>query len=286
MTIKKKLKFEKPFLIAEIGINHNGSLKLAKELIDLAKETGFNAVKFQKRNPDIATPEPQKAKIRPTPWGEITYLDYKWKIEFGKKEFDEINNYCKKKKIIWFASAWDLESQTFLKKYKTKYNKVASAMLTNLKLLHAIAKERKTTFISTGMSTLKDISKAISIFKKHKCKFILMHCVSNYPCPIEKLNMNTIITLRNKYKCEIGYSGHESDVSPSIMAYFLGCKFIERHITLDRSMWGTDQSASLSYTGMKNLADILSKAPLILGNGVKKISKEEKIMLQKFKYWK
>ena len=285
MTIIKKLKFEKPFLIAEIGINHNGSIKLAKKLIDLAKETGFNAVKFQKRNPDVATPDSQKFKIRATPWGEITYLDYKWKIEFGKKEFDEINSYCKKKKILWFASAWDLESQKFLNKYKNKYNKVASAMLTNIKLLNAIAKERKTTFISTGMSTLKDISKAILIFKKNKCKFILMHCVSNYPCPIEKLNMNTIITLRNKFKYEIGYSGHESEVSPSILAYFLGCRYIERHITLDRSMWGTDQAASLSESGMKNLADILSKTPMLLGDGIKKVSKEEKLMLKKFKYW-
>ena len=158
-------------------------------------------------------------------------------------------------------------------------------MLTNIKLLNAIAKERKTTFISTGMSTLKDISKAILIFKKNKCKFILMHCVSNYPCPIEKLNMNTIITLRNKFKCEIGYSGHESEVSPSILAYFLGCRYIERHITLDRSMWGTDQAASLSESGMKNLADILSKTPMLLGDGIKKVSKEEKLMLKKFKYW-
>ena len=177
MTIKKILKFNKPFLIGEIGINHNGSIKIAKQLIDLAKDSGFDAVKFQKRNLDIVIPEFQKNKIRQTPWGEMTYLEYKRKIELKRKDFDEINTYCKKKNIIWFASAWDLDSQEFLKKYKAKYNKVASAMLTNIKLLHCIAKERKTTFISTGMSTTKDILNATKIFKKYKCKFILMHCV-------------------------------------------------------------------------------------------------------------
>ena len=284
--INNILQLKKPFLIAEIGINHNGSLKLAKQLIDLAKSSGFDAVKFQKRNPDISTPENQKDKIRSTPWGDMTYLNYKKKIEFKKEDFDEIDRYCKKKKIKWFASAWDLESQNFLRKYKNRFNKVASAMLTNEKLLHQIAKEKKTTFISTGMSTIKDIDKALGIFKKYKCKYILMHCVSNYPCPNEKLNLNAIITLRKKFKCEIGYSGHEADLSPSILAFFLGCRYIERHITLDRSMWGTDQSASLSESGMQKLHSILSKASIILGDGVKKISKDEKKMLKKFKYWK
>jgi N-acetylneuraminate synthase len=280
-----KLNLRKPFIIGEIGINHNGSIKLAKQLIDLAKESGFNAVKFQKRNPDISTPEIQKDKMRTTPWGEMSYLNYKWKIEFGKKEFDIINNYCKKKNIIWFASAWDLESQKFLSKYKLKYNKIASAMLTNLKLLNSVAKEKKLTFISTGMSTLKDISVAIKIFKKYKCKFVLMHCVSTYPCPIDQLNLKTIVTLRNKFKCEVGYSGHEAEVSPSLFAYFLGATYIERHITLDRSMWGTDQSASLSETGMKNLSNILNKTSSIVGNGKKTITTQEKQLIKKFKYW-
>ena len=285
MKKHKNLKLSNPFLIAEIGINHNGSLKLAKQLIDLAKESGFNAVKFEKRNPDISTPEYQKEKLRQTPWGEISYLEYKKKIEFGKKEFDEIHRYCKKKKIIWFASAWDLDSQKFLKGYKLKYNKIASAMITNYKLLEAVSKERKLTLISTGMTIMPDIVKAIKIFKKNRCKFILMHCVSTYPCPIEKLNLNMITTLKNKFKCEVGYSGHESEVSPSLLAYFLGARYIERHITLDRSMWGTDQSASLSETGMKNLSEILLKLPKTLGDGIKRISKEEKNLLSKFKYW-
>ena len=186
---------------------------------------------------------------------------------------------------MWFASAWDLESQKFLKKFKSKYNKVASAMLTNTKLLEAIAKERKTTFISTGMSTIIDIKKAVKIFKKRKCKFILMHCVSNYPCQIEDLNLNTILTLRKKFKCEVGYSGHETSVSPTLLAYFMGANYIERHITLDRSMWGTDQAASLSEPGIKNLTNILSKIHLVTGDGKKKILPTEKKMLEKFKYW-
>ena len=280
------LNLKKPFLIGEIGINHNGSLKLAKKLIEVASSSGFNAVKFQKREPNISTPEEQKYKLRQTPWGEITYLNYKKKIEFGHKEFKEIDKFCKKKKIIWFASAWDTDSQKFLKKYNLKYNKIASAMLTNLDLLEKVAEEKKTTFISTGMSTLKDIQNAIRIFKKKKCKYILMHCVSTYPCPIEKLNLKMILTLKKKFNCEVGYSGHESSVSPSIIAYMLGARYIERHITLDRSMWGTDQAASLSENGMKNLSNILNKSSLVLGDGIKRLTKEEMFLLKKFKYWK
>jgi N-acetylneuraminate synthase len=279
-------KIKKPVLIAEIGINHNGSIKLAKKMIDLAKDCGFDFVKFQKRNPDISTPEIQKKILRNTPWGYITYLDYKKKIEFGLKEFKQIDSYCKKKKIKWFASAWDLESQSFLKKFNLKYNKVASAMVTNLKLISRIAKEKKLTFISTGMSSMKNISKCLKIFKKEKCKFILMHCVSTYPCPPEKLNLRMIQTLKKKFKCEVGYSGHESDVSPTILAYFLGANYIERHITLDRTMWGTDQAASLAEPGMRSLSRILSKMPKVLGTGQKKMSSEEINLLKKFKYWK
>jgi len=281
----KKIKFKKPFLIAEIGINHNGSIDLAKKLIDLAKFYKFDAVKFQKRQPEISTPEDQKNVIRSTPWGDITYLEYKKKIEFSYREYKIIDKYCKKKNINWFCSAWDLESQGFLKKFSLKYNKIASAMLTNLKLLEEVAKEKKTTFISTGMSTIKDIQIATKIFKKYKCKFILMHCVSTYPCPIEDLNLNTILTLKKKFKCEIGYSGHETSVSPTLLAYFLGANYIERHITLDRSMWGTDQAASLSEPGIQHLTNILGKIHLVTGDGKKKILPNEKKMLNKFKYW-
>ena len=280
------LNIKKPFLIGEIGINHNGSIKLAKKLIELASNSGFDAVKFQKREPNISTPEDQKSKLRQTPWGEMSYLAYKKKIEFGHKEFEEIDKFCNKKKIIWFASAWDIPSQEFLKKYNLKYNKIASAMLTNLDLLNKVADEKKFTLISTGMSTLKDIGNAIKIFKRKKCKYALMHCVSTYPCPVENLNLKMILTLKKKFKCEVGYSGHESSVSPSVIAYMLGARYIERHITLDRSMWGTDQSASLSGNGMKDLSNILRKSTLVLGDGVKRFHKEEKEMLKKFKYWK
>ena len=279
----KNFRLQKPFLIAEIGINHNGSLQLAKKLIDLAKKYGFDAVKFQKRNPDVSTPEYLKETIRSTPWGEITYLKYKKKIEFGYKEFKEIDKYCKKKKIIWFASAWDIESQKFLKKFNLRYNKVASAMLTNFKLIEEIAKEKKKTLISTGLATLKDVEKCVKIFKKAKCKFVLMHCVSAYPCPPEKLNLNSIISLKKKFKCEVGYSGHETSVSPTILAYYLGAKYIERHITLDRSMYGSDQSASIEPNGLKSLVDSVRKIETALGNGKKVFLKEEKIMAKKLR---
>jgi N-acetylneuraminate synthase len=279
------LKKKKPFLIAEIGINHNGSISTAKKMIDLAKKYNFNAVKFQKRDPEVSTPDTQKNKMRDTPWGYISYLDYKKKIEFNYKEFKQIDEYCKKIKIYWFASAWDINSQTFLKKFKCKYNKIASAMLTNEKLLEVVSKEKKHTFISTGMSNMQDIKKCVKIFKKNNCKFTLLHCVSTYPCKEENLNLNMITSLKKIFKCPVGYSGHESSVSPSIMAAMLGAEVIERHITINRSMWGTDQSASLSEEGLKNLTSIINKIPKILGNGKKNFSIDEKHMLNKFRYW-
>ena len=278
---KRKL----PFLIAEIGINHNGSLKLAKELIDLAKKYNFDAVKFQKRDPDICVPQHQKNEIRNTPWGKMTYLQYKKKIEFGEGEYKAIDDYCKKIKINWFCSPWDVNSLKFLKKFKTKYNKVASAMITNKNLLELIARERKLTFISTGMSEVKDVNYAVKLFKKNKCDFVLMHCVSTYPCADKDLNLNLIIAFKEKFKCKIGYSGHETTVSPSIAAWFLGADYIERHITLDRSMFGTDQAASLAENGIRELTSVLSKFPIMFGNGKKTISKGEKKLIPKLRYW-
>ena len=282
MVVKK---YKSPFMIAEIGINHNGDIKKAFKLIDLAKKYQFDAVKFQKRNPDISTPEYQKSQMRETPWGYISYLDYKKKIELSYKDYVKIDKNCKKKKILWFASAWDVESQKFLKKFNLKYNKVASAMLTNIKLLNIIAKEKKHTFISTGMSSLKEIKSAISIFKKNKCKFTILHCISSYPSNEEDLNLLCIPKLKEIFKNDIGYSGHEDSVSPSIIASLLGAVVIERHITLDRSMWGTDQAASLSEDGIKYLMSVIKKIPKMLGNGKKKFSFEEKKLLNKFKYW-
>ena len=278
-------KRKKPFLIAEIGINHNGSIKIAKDLIDLAKKYDFDAVKFQKRIPDISVPERQKNILRNTPWGSMSYLKYKQKIEFNYQDFKKIDAYCKKIKIKWFASPWDTDSAIFLKKFKLKFNKIASSMLTNTKLLKVVAKQKKTTFISTGMSNMQDIKNAVKIFRANKCKFILMHCVSTYPCEEKNLNLNMIRTLRKKFNCEVGYSGHESTVSPSIGAWFLGADYIERHITLDRTMWGTDQAASLSEPGIRELSSVLRKANSMLGDGSKRILKEEKKLIKKFRYW-
>ncbi len=276
---------KKIYLIGEIGINHNGSVKIAKKIISEAKKRGFSAVKFQKRNPDVSTPNKKKYEIRNTPWGNLTYLDYKKKIEFGEKEFDEIDKYCKKINIDWFASAWDIDSLKFLKKYKIKFNKVASAMIKNIDLLEGISKQKKTTLISTGMSSMKDVEKAVKIFKKNKCKYVLMHCVSSYPTKEENLNLRMIYTLKKKFNCEVGYSGHEKSVTPSLYAAVLGATYIERHITIDRTMWGTDQSASLELNGMSLISEMLPKINKILGDGKKKILKDEKLKFLSQKYW-
>jgi len=279
------LNTKKPILIAEIGINHNGSIKIAKKMIDLAKKYNFDMVKFQKRSPETSTPEFQKEILRETPWGIIKYIDYKKKIEFNTNNFKEIDKYCKEKKIGWFASAFDIESQIFLKKFKLKHNKIASAMITNKKFLNFVAREKKLTFVSTGMCKMNDIISAVKIFKKHKCPFILMHCVSTYPCKDENLNLSMINTLRDKFNCRVGYSGHEATTSPSLVAWLLGAEAIERHITLDRSMWGTDQSASLSEEGLRMLTGLINKTPTLLGNGIKKFSEDEKKLSSKFRYW-
>jgi len=276
--------YKKPYLIAEIGINHNGSVAIAKKMIDAAKENNFDAVKFQKRDPDICVPEDQKYKMRDTPWGNITYLSYKKKIELNLNQLTILKNYAKKLKLDFSASCFDINSLDLMKKINS-FNKIPSAMITNIFFLEHVAKQKKRTFISTGMCEMKDITKAVNIFKKNKCDYELMHCVSLYPCPEEKLNLKMIKTLRKKYKCKVGYSGHEPSVSPSFFAYMLGATSIERHITLDRSMWGTDQAASLSPDGMKMFGSIFNKIEKIFGNGIKKFSNEEKIMLQKFKYW-
>ena len=276
---------KKPFLIAEIGINHNGSVNEAKKLIDLAKKYNFDCVKFQKRDLNICIPEDQKYISRETPWGYISYLDYKKKIELNEKQYAELLKYCKKINIGMFTSCWDVNSLGQMKKFNFKYNKIASAMVTNLTFLKLVAKERKKTFISTGMCTMKDIINAVKIFKKNKCSFVLMHSISIYPCEEQLLNLNLILTLKNKFKCEVGYSGHETSVSPSIAAYFLGADYIERHITLDRANWGTDQSASLSEDGIETLTSILKRVPTMLGDGKKRFLEGEKKISKKQRYW-
>ena len=255
---------KKPYLIAEIGINHNGDVKIAKQLIKNAKDCGFDSVKFQKRTINIVYDEKTLDTPRESPWGKNT-REQKLGLEFEKPEYDEIDKYCKELNIDWFASAWDIESLKFLEDYNLKYHKIASAMIVDHKLLNEIAKSHKHTFISTGMSSKEDIDNAVDIFKKNNCSFELMHCVSTYPMKIEDANLITIDQLKNVYNCNVGYSGHENGVVVSVAAVMLGISSLERHITLDRTMYGSDQSASLEYSGMKKLTESIDKVLLAIG---------------------
>ena len=268
------------FITAEIGINHNGSMKIAKELIDIASAAGCNAVKFQKRNVEKVYSKKVLDSYRESMWGTTT-REQKFGLEFSEKQYSKIDQYCKKKKILWYVSCWDVGSQIQMRKFKTKYNKVASAMLTHKKLLETIAEEGKYTFISTGMSTMKDISKAVKIFKTHNCPFELMHSHSAYPMPPHEANLKMIQTLRKKFKCKVGYSGHEiSSYSICLAAALLGATSIERHITLDRSMYGSDQAASLEPKGLIRLLRDIRELDFILGDG-KKIIWDSELPAQK-----
>lgn len=262
------------FVIAEIGINHNGDLNIAKKLIDTAKSAGCDAVKFQKRTLDVVYMKEFLESPRDSPWG-ITQRDQKEGLEFGKKEYDEIDAYCKEIGIEWLASAWDVESQIFLRSYNLKYNKVASAMLTHLPLLEEIAKEEKHTFISTGMSSFEQIDQAVDILKKHDCDYTLLHCVSTYPCRDEDCNLRVISSLKDRYGCPVGYSGHEAGILPSILSVALGADTLERHITLDKTMYGSDQSASLEKQELEELVNDARRVEGILGDGMKRIIEGE-----------
>jgi len=273
------------YVIAEIGINHNGDIDLAKQLIEMAKSAGCDAVKFQKRTPEICVPIEQRDIPRETPWGVMSYFEYKKKIEFGHEEYSQIAAYCKKLQIEWSASAWDSPSQMFLRNFNLPFNKIASAMLTNIELLHLVAEEQKPTFVSTGMSTLQQIDLAVGIFESKKCPIVLMHTVSTYPTQLSDLNLRMIETLRNRYpEIPIAYSGHESNVSPSIIAVSLGAVAIERHITLDRSAFGSDQSASLEKRGLEKLVNEIRRVPQVLGDGVKVITEKEFEIAKKLRY--
>jgi len=271
-----------PFIIAEIGINHNGDIEIAKQLIDMAHDCGCDAVKFQKRTIDVVYSKDFLDSPRESPWG-ATQKAQKEGLEFGRKEYDIINEYCRQRGIDWFASAWDIESQLFLRHYDLKYNKVASAMLTYVSLLKAIAEQGKHTFISTGMSTYDDIDKAVDIFRKLECPFTLMHCQSVYPANEEDLNLSCIKTLRELYNCDVGYSGHEVSPMPSIAAAALGAVAIERHITLDRAMYGSDQAASLEVRGLQILVNNAKNIPKLMGNGIKNVSPQEQSTANKIR---
>ena len=260
----------KVFIVGEIGINHNGDIDIAKQLIDLSADIGLDAVKFQKRTIDLVYSQEMLAGERESPWG-TTQREQKEGLEFDESQYKEIDSYCKTKNIKWFASAWDLESQEFLKKFNLPYNKSASAMIVHHELLELIAEEKKHTFISTGMSTLDDIEKAVDIFKKHECPFELMHTISTYPMNDQDANLNIINTLRDTFKCNVGYSGHETGVAISVAATAMGITSLERHITLDRSMYGSDQSASLEPAGLRNLVGSVRKVSDAMGDGIKTV---------------
>lgn len=273
---------KQPFIIAEIGINHNGSLEIAKQLIDWAVQAGADAVKFQKRTVEKVYTKEELDRYRESPWG-TTNREQKMGLEFGKTEYDAIEVYCKEKGIHWFASAWDVDSQKFLQQYDLKYNKVASAMLTNMELLRMIAEDRKYTFISTGMSTLEEIYAAVEVFRKANCPFELMHCNSTYPMKNEDANLAMMQTLRERYHCPVGYSGHETGRIVSFAAAVLGASSIERHITLDRAMYGSDQPASLEVTEFYKLVRDIRKIPEIMGTGEKVLSEEELAVKEKLR---
>jgi sialic acid synthase SpsE len=264
---------EPVYIIAEIGINHNGDIEIAKQLMDVAVETGCDAVKFQKRTPEICVPEEQKSIPRETPWGSMTYFEYKKRIEFEQKEFEQIDAYAKKIGIDWFASPWDVPSVDFLEGFNVPCQKIASACLTDSELLTAINKTKTTTILSTGMSSMQEIDKAVSLL--NDVPLAIAQATSTYPAEASELNLRAIQTFAEKYKVPVGYSGHERGLQVTIAAVALGATFIERHITLDRSMWGTDHSASLEPEGLKKLVRDIRIVELALGDGKKKVYDSE-----------
>ena len=271
------------FITAEIGINHNGDLDIAKKLIDVAKNAGCDAVKFQKRTVEKVYSKEILDTPRESPWGNTT-RDQKLGLEFGKNEYDEIDLYCNKQGIEWFASTWDIDSLIFLKQYNLKFNKVASAMLTHKELLKKMAEERKHTFISTGMSTIEEIKEAVSIFKEYDCPFELQHSNSSYPMKINEANLKCIETLKNEFACKVGYSGHESSgYLVCVVAVVLGASSIERHITLDRAMYGSDQAASLEPAGLHRLVRDIRTIDTIMGDGIKKVWPSEIPVMEKLR---
>ena len=262
------------FIVAEVGINHNGDMSICKELINVAVESGCDGVKFQKRDLDLVYTQEFLSSPRESPWG-TTQREQKSGLEFDLDDYKEIDQYCKEKGIEWFASAWDLNSQKFLQQFDCKYNKVASAMIVYEDLLRVIAKEGKHTFISTGMTTYDDIQAAVDIFREADCSFELMHTVSTYPMKDEDANLNMIKTLRKNFDCNVGYSGHEVGLAVSYAAVALNITSLERHITLDRAMYGSDQSASVEPSGFRQLVGAVRKIELAMGDGIKKTIEAE-----------
>ncbi|MDP3954712.1 MAG: N-acetylneuraminate synthase family protein [bacterium] len=266
---------KKPYLIAEIGINHNASMQIAKKLIDAAFACNWDCAKFQKKNPDLSVPEHQKNEPKDTPWGHMTYLEYKHRMEFGKEEYDRLDIYCRAKPIDWTVSVWDLDSLEFIKQYEVPFLKIPSAHLTNHELLLGSCKTGLPIIVSTGMSTLEEIDSAVNLLEEHASQYVLMHCNSSYPANLKELNLNVIPMLKKRYNCVVGYSGHEFGLDSTTMAVAMGAQVIERHITLDHSMWGTDQSASIEPQGMDKLYKQIRAVSWQVGDGEKRVYDSE-----------
>jgi N-acetylneuraminate synthase len=273
---------EPVFIIGEIGINHNGSLATAKRLIDGAVFAGCDAVKFQKRTPELCVPYDQWGIERDTPWGRMTYIDYKHKIEFGRAEFAEINRYCRERGILWFASCWDEPSVDFIEQFDPPLYKAASASLTDLPLLRKMQATGKPLMLSSGMSQMGEIETAVTHLTSHN--LLLAHATSAYPCPVDQLNLRMILTLKERYPdIPIGYSGHEVGLAPTWAAVALGATFVERHITLDRAMWGSDQAASVEVMGLHHLVRDIRDIEKALGDGIKRVYPAEEKMIEKLR---
>lgn len=270
------------FIIAEIGINHNGDLALARQLIDVAVTAGCDAVKFQKRTPEISVPEEQKGLERDTPWGRITYLEYRHKVEFGQKEYELIDTYCRQREILWAASCWDEPSLDFIEQFEPAFHKVASPVLTNDALLRAHLATGRPLVVSTGMSTLAEIDHAAEVLGD-RSPWMFLHCTSSYPARAEEINLRMMDTLRERFCRPIGYSGHEVGLQISLAAVARGADALERHITLDRAMWGSDQAASVEPGGLQRLVRDARVIEAALGDGTKQVYDSERPMRAKLR---
>ncbi len=270
------------YIIAELGINHNGNLEIAKQMIDAAVHAGVDAVKFQKRTPEVATPPDQQKQMRETPWGYIPYLEYRRKVEFDEAQYRQIDRYCREKGIPWLVSVWDEPSVEFMAQFDTPAYKIPSASLTDHGLLKCVRKTGKPMIVSTGMSTMTQIHKAVKVIGTDQ--LVIMHCTSTYPCEPEELNLNMIPTLRKEFPdVPIGYSGHEVGLVPSAVAVALGACMVERHLTLDRAMWGSDQAASVEPAGFERLVKYIRVSQASLGDGVKKVYESEKASMKRLR---
>jgi len=269
------------YIVGEIGINHNGDLEIARKLIDLAAHTGCEAVKFQKRTPEICVPKDQWSIVRETPWGTMSYIDYKHRIEFGEKEYDEIDRYCREKKIAWFASCWDEPAVDFIDRFEPPCYKIASASLTDDALLRHTRAKGRPIVMSTGMSTLAQIDHALTVVGKKD--LAILHACSAYPAGYEELNLRVIPTFRERFGVPVGYSGHETGIASSVAAVALGACIVERHITLDRAMWGTDQAASLGPSGLERLIRDIRIVESAMGDGIKRLLESEVPVMKKLR---